>query len=72
MESTFKLKTDIVILSKGFSSNIDQINNLFEFETLILDATIPYWQEKTIMRDCGALNINIHNVRESGAYIKEW
>ena len=72
MESTFKLKTDIVILSKGFSSNIDQINNLFEFETLILDATIPYWQEKTIMRDCGALNINIYNVRESGAYIKEW
>jgi len=72
MESPTKLNTDIVILSKGFSSNVEQINKLFAFETLVLDATIPYWQEKTILRDCGALNINVHNVKESGAYIREW
>lgn len=72
MESSSKLKTDIVILSKGFSSNIDQLSKLFEFETLVLDATIPYWQEKAILRDCAALNINAYNVKELGAYIREW
>ncbi len=72
VESLSKLNTDIVILSKGFSSNVDQVIKLFEFDTLVLDATIPYWQEKAILKDCGALNINVHNVRESGAYIREW
>jgi len=72
MESSSKLQTDIVIISKGFSSNIDQILKLFEFDTLVLDGTIPYWQEKTVLRDCAALNINVHNVKESGAFIMEW
>lgn len=72
MGSSIKLKTNIVVLSKGFSSNVDQINKLFEFDILILDATIPFWQEKTILRDCAALNIKIHNVKKSGAYIREW
>ncbi|OQY05758.1 MAG: hypothetical protein B6I20_00585 [Bacteroidetes bacterium 4572_117] len=72
MASTSKLKTDIVVLSKGFSSNVDRLNELFIFETLVMDATIPYWQEKTILRDCADLGINVYNVKELGAYIKEF
>ncbi|MEN8121247.1 MAG: ComEC/Rec2 family competence protein [Bacteroidota bacterium] len=72
MESSTKLKTNIVVLSKGFSSNIEQINKLFEYDMLVLDATIPFWQEKTILKNCAALNINVHNVREVGAYVREW
>jgi competence protein ComEC len=71
-ESTSKLKTDIVILSKGFSANVQDLLQLFRFNQLVLDATIPNWQEKTIMRDCAALNISVHNVKESGAFIKDW
>lgn len=70
-KNTSKLKTDILILSKGFSTDIQNLKELFDFKLLVLDATIPYWQEKTILRDCAALNISTYNVKESGAFIKK-
>ncbi|MCF6241662.1 MAG: ComEC family competence protein [Bacteroidales bacterium] len=67
--NTRKLKVNLLIISKGFNANIQQIIDLFEFDEIILDAGLARWRENAIMRDCAAMNIAPFNVREQGAYI---
>lgn len=68
-QSSEKLKVNLLVISKGFDANIRQIIDLFEFDALILDASLSSWRENVIMRDCAAMNITPYSVREQGAYV---
>ncbi len=68
-QSKRKLKVNLLVISKGFNANIRQIIDLFEFDELILDASLSMWRENAIMRDCAAMNIAPYSVREQGAYV---
>ena len=64
-----KLKVNLLIISKGFNANIAQVAALFDYDKIVLDASLGKWRENAIMRDCAALNINPIIIRESGAYV---
>lgn len=68
-QNTQKLKTNLLIVSKGFNANIQQIIDLFEFDEIILDASLASWREKKILQDCAMLNIRVFSVRQQGAYV---
>ncbi len=68
-KSKEKLKANLLIISKGFNANIRQIIDLFEFDELILDASLSSWRANAIMRDCAAMNIAPYSVGEQGAYV---
>ncbi len=68
-QNTQKLKVNLLIISKGFNANIQQIIDLFEFDEIILDASLASWRENAIMRDCATMNIIPFSVREQGAYV---
>jgi competence protein ComEC len=68
-QSTQKLKVNLLIISKGFNANIQQIIDLFEFDEIILDASLASWRENAIMRDCATMNITPYSVKEQGAYV---
>ncbi|MBN2757821.1 MAG: ComEC family competence protein [Bacteroidales bacterium] len=63
-----RLKLDYIIISKGFGMNINELVNLFEFKQIILDSSLPNWQEKTILQDCAYEKINVYSTKEKGAF----
>ncbi len=64
-----KYQADILIISKGFNANIQNIFDLFDFKLIVLDASLKYWREKAIFRDCATENITPYSIRDKGALI---
>jgi competence protein ComEC len=64
-----KLKVNYIILSKNASMDIESIQNLFDFDMLIVDASVPKWKQEVIKKDCQQMTIPFYNVSEGGAFI---
>jgi len=55
---TGKKKVDIALLQQSF-----------EFERIIIDASVPSWKRKQIKAESGRLGINVYDTNEDGAFI---
>jgi len=66
--SSKKLKVNYLVLSKNAPMDIEPLKNLFDFDLLIADASVPKWKQEIIKRDCQQLEIPFYNVSESGAF----
>jgi competence protein ComEC len=68
-KSDAKIKINYLILSKNVSADLDNISNLFQFDALIADASVPKWKQDVLKRDCQQMAIPFYNVSESGAFV---
>lgn len=64
-----KLHLDIILMSGKKSSSIDQLQTIFEFDRIIIDSSVPWWQQKKIMEVAEKQNINCYNVVTQGAIV---
>ncbi len=67
-KSSNKLKVNYIVLSKNAPMDLEPLKNLFDFEMLIADASVPKWKQEVIKKDCQQMEIPFYNVSESGAF----
>ncbi len=67
--TTKKLTANYLIFNKNATLNIENLLSLFNFEKLIIDASVPEWKQKILIKDCKRRSIPYHNVSEEGAFI---
>jgi competence protein ComEC len=64
-----KLKLHYILLSDKVSVNLQVLDQLFEYELLIADASVPDWKLDLIKGDCRQMEIPFYSVSESGAFV---
>jgi competence protein ComEC len=64
-----KLHLDIILMSGERCSDIAQLQTIFEFDRIIIDSSVPWWQQKKIMEVAEKQNINCYNVNTQGAIV---
>jgi competence protein ComEC len=70
-QSDKKLKINFLVLSRNAPMDIEPLQNLFQFELLIADGSVPKWKQEVLKRDCDQMGIPFYNVSESGAFVFE-
>jgi competence protein ComEC len=66
-----KIKLDAIFVKGKKSLKISDLRACFDVNTIILDASVPYWKSKKIEEESENMGINTHNVKKQGAYILE-
>ena len=66
-----KVKIDALIIGGKKSLKISKLQTCFEINTIILDASVPYWKSKKIEDEAENLDVSIYNVKKAGAFIFE-
>lgn len=61
------LPADYLYITRGFRGRFESIG--FRPRTVILDAGLPEWQRRSIIRQCQACHIACHDIRRQGALI---
>lgn len=66
-----KLALDMVIISGRKSTDLDQLLLVFDFSRVIIDSSVPYWDQKVISETAGKYGISCYNVKTDGAFVVE-
>ncbi len=66
-----KLPLDLVIISGKKNIDIRQLNSIFDFNKVVIDSSVPPWNQKTIKKMCLEENISCFNVNKEGALVIE-
>ncbi len=69
--SSKKMKVDYLVLCKTSDINVKYITSLFDFKSIIIDASMPKWKQNIVERECIRKNIKFLNIRNNGALIIE-
>ncbi|MFN8258812.1 MAG: ComEC/Rec2 family competence protein [Bacteroidales bacterium] len=67
-----KLKVKYVIISKNAPMEIEPLLEIFDFDLLIADASVPEWKQQALKKDCLQMAIPFYSVSESGAFLVEY
>ena len=63
-----KIKIDVIILSKNPSLKISTIAAVFDFKSLIFDASNADWRIKKWKTECEQLHLPFYNTVDNGAF----
>jgi competence protein ComEC len=66
-----KLPLNLVIISGRESTKIEDLLTVFDFNHVIIDSSVPYWDQKKIMEISNKYGINCYNVKKEGAFVFE-
>lgn len=61
-----KIKSDMVVISHNAVESTEYLNDLFEYEKLIIDSSNTYHTSTTLMNEALAGNVDVYNIRENG------
>lgn len=64
-----KLPADYIILSENTTINIADLTKLFEFKSLIFDASNSHYKIQNWEKECKKLNLHYHSIADNGAFI---
>lgn len=64
-----KLKVDILVITGRKRLNMQVIASCFEFDTMILDGSVPYWKRKRLIEEAESRGLKYYDVSQDGAYI---
>jgi hypothetical protein len=68
-QSTKKLPLDFVVVSGNKKESLGLLLSQYHFATLVIDLSVPYWQVNKWKSSAEKAGIQVHNIREQGAYI---
>lgn len=63
------LEVDILILAKDKSFSITKLNEIFKYNKLILDSTIPEYIKMKWIEECKGTDVEVYDVSKKGAYL---
>lgn len=66
-----KLPIDLVIIAGRESTDIKKLLLVFDFSNVIIDSSVPYWDQKKITEISKKQGISCYNVKEDGAFVIE-
>ena len=64
-----KLPLDIVIISGRKRTDINQLLSVFDFKRIIIDSSVPWWNQKNIIEASEKQGIRCYNVNKDGALV---
>jgi len=64
-----KLHMDIILISGKKSTDINQLLTVFDFDRVIIDSSVPKWNQKKIMEVSKEQGITCDNVNTEGALV---
>jgi competence protein ComEC len=64
-----KHKVNYVLITGNVSQNMPELRRFYEFDTLILDLSLPVWNADKWKARALADTINLYDIRENGAFI---
>ncbi len=65
------IKLDFVIISGKKKIDLKQLVKVVRFNRLIIDASVPWWKQKSLKEQAEELNLKYYNVSKQGAFILE-
>lgn len=70
--SKTKINVDAILIQGKKSFKLADIRQCVNFELLVVDGSVPYWKKRKIIKDSGAHGIQVYDVSESGAFIRDF
>lgn len=67
----YKIPLDYMVIYGSRKQTLSYILNVYRFDYLIIDGSVPSYLASKLMDEADALGINYHNIREDGAFIIE-
>lgn len=67
-----KLPIDLVIFSGRKSTNVNQLLTVFDIKRVIIDSSVPWWDQKKITETSNKQGISCYNVNNDGAFVIEF
>ncbi len=67
--SSMRFETDYLIITNALKPSINSLLKYFKPDFVIIDSSVTYYRAKMWAEQCRRVNINYHNVNESGAFI---
>lgn len=67
-----KINVDLIILQKNPNISFKQLNNTFNCNYYVADATNSLWKINKWKKDCENLHLRLHSVQEQGALIMDF
>ena len=64
-----KIAIDYLIISTPTPKSLREMQNSFDFKSIILPSFMSAYQRKKIIKEAKMLNINYHDVKETGAIL---
>ncbi len=64
-----KIKLDYVVVRKHANFNLDELSELFDFETIILDGAVEFWKRKRWKQACTDADVPLYDLSDEGALI---
>ena len=71
VELQYKIPLDYMVVYGRRKQTLSYILNVYRFDYLIIDRSVPSYLASKLMDEADALGINYHNIREDGAFIIE-
>ncbi len=66
-----KIRVDIIIVSKNPKVYMSQLQDVFEFKTIVFDSSNPLWKTELWKKDCENLHLRFHSVAQQGAFVMD-
>ena len=66
-----KIKVDFVIVTGREKQDLNRLEEMITFDSLIIDSSVPFWKQKKLEEQAQELKVNIYNVNKQGAYLLE-
>jgi competence protein ComEC len=63
-----KIKLDVLILSQNFKQSPKELNNLFDCNYIVADASVPSWKSVKWKKDFEQLHLRFYSVAQQGAF----
>ncbi len=66
-----KMQLDLLIISGNKKVNVTQLLAVFDIGNVVLDSSVPYWNQKSLVSMFRTEGVNCHNVSRDGAFMLE-
>ena len=68
-QSDYKINIDYAVLTKGYKGSLKEINNLFNYDKIIISSSLSEFYKNRILSEADSLGIKTHDISKDGAFI---
>ena len=61
------LLVDYLYLCKGYKGRLEELTRLFSFSMVVLDSSLPFYQQKMLIKECQQLGFSFISLSEKGS-----
>jgi hypothetical protein len=66
-----KPKLDAILITGSRKVDLENLSQCFNFDFLIIDASVPSWKRKQVISESERLGIQVYDTNSDGAFVIE-